>query len=206
MAFDRAKTNLGVIEDKLRKFFNLAGTIGTAFEPTITPVYVVGDARDAGVANFKGRKFSWSSDAISTPLVAGDCFGLTWAVPVIINGIGFNGAATALSFCDCYYLAPDDPALGTWVGNRVTGTWSDQKSLTADTPPLLDRAAKVNIAVANGHQKRIASWVVSTNGHVNDRLPMNIQSPAGGAILFSLVGSFGGPALGHLSIWGEIQP
>lgn len=204
MAFDRAKTSLASIEDKLRKYFRLAGNIGATMEPEIKPVYIVGDARDPGVASFNGRHWAWQYHTAATaPSAANDTYGLTWPVDVIIRGIAVTGLADVNSTCSVFLIAPDDAQIATWGGgNRQTGTWIDQKARAADFCPLLDRALRVSVgmAIATPETKLIGYFAGPS---LWNYLPISLQSPAGGCIWFQ-------PALGAASIatrfaiWGEI--
>lgn len=191
MAFDRASTSLGFIEDKLRKMLGLAGTIGAKFNADpINPVIIGGDIRDPGYASFRGRKWIWnySVDAIA-PSAANDTYGLSWAVPVVIRAIACVGLQSVNSNCMAHMIAPDDALLTNWGGgNRATGTWTDQKNLAAEQTPLLDRALRVSAGMAIGspHLSCIGQWRgYGTNvGMTPALLPVVIHAPANAAILF----------------------
>jgi hypothetical protein len=204
--FDRAKTSLAFLEDKFRKAFGLAGTIGATFDAAIIPVYTVGDARDPGVASFRGRHWAWSFGfQVTAPSTANDTYGLTWPVDVLLNGItvvGLGTGAVAGDQVEAFLLAPDDPQIATWGGgNRQAGTWIDQKSLAADRAPILDRALRVSagMAITNPELRRIATWAASGQSH----LPVKIHSPAGGALFFQP--SIGAGAIRvSFSVYGQI--
>lgn len=190
MPFDRASTSLGFIEDKLRKMLGLAGTIGAKFNADpINPVIIGGDIRDPGYASFRGRKWVWnySVDAIA-PNVANDTYGLSWAVPVVIRQITVTGLTVAGSAVMAHLFAPDDAILTSWGGgNRITGTWTDQKNQAAEQTPLLDRALRVSAGMAIGspHLSCIGYWASGgTSGSTPNELPVVIHAPANAAILF----------------------
>src|SRR4029450_4477398 len=206
MPFDRAKTSLGFLEEKFRKLFGLAGTIGASFEPSITPVVVAADCRDPGVASFKGRHWAWQFGvSIPTPTAANVAYGLQWPVAGIVRGLQGTGLGTGAGGGDeviAFLLAPDSPEITTWGGgNRQTGRWIDQTSLDTEATPLVDRALGVAVAAlaTNPHQRAIAYWVSGTQSYT----PISLHSPANGAILFQ-------PNLGagaircRFAMWGEI--
>ena len=207
MAFDRAKTSLAQIEDKLRKVFGLAGTIGATLTPDLTPSYVMGDARDPGTSNFKGRHWAWCSRP--TPATTTGTWGLTAPVPLLIRGLRADGLSAGTR-AHAHIVAPDHPALASWVGNRPTGTWIDQKSSETDATPLLDRAVAVGaIVFANQQLTCIASWdvvnVANSWGVNCERFyDRGIHVPANGALLIQIETAGGAGLNGYWSAWGEI--
>jgi hypothetical protein len=207
VAFDRAKTSLAQIEDKLRKVFGLAGTIGAQLDPTLTPSYVMGDARDPGTSGFKGRHWAWCSRP--TPATTVGTWGLTSPVPIIIRGFEVSGMSAGTRL-HVHVVASDHPALASWVGNRPCGTWIDQKASETDATPLLDRAVAVGaIVFANQQLTCVASFDTvnvanSTAGAQGRTFDRGIHIPAGGALLFQIETAGGAGLNGFFSAWGEI--
>lgn len=150
MPFDRAKTSLGFIEEKLQRLLGLAGAISASFEPELKPVIVLGDADTPGSGRFRGRHFAFASDFI-TPGAGNTTFGLRVGVPCIIecmwvagSPIDGGGAAVPTRFPVHYFsanAAPAFPAVTT-----VVGTWTDDKTSETDQPPLFSNGAQNDAA------------------------------------------------------------
>lgn len=190
MAFDRAKTSLGFIEDRFRKLFNMAGTIDATFAPTITPSVVIADTRDAGYSTFRGRHWAWWSDFIAP--AAGQCIGIQFAVPVIVNNIGVTGLGMN-NKADAYYIAPQsmNPSTLPVIARTAAGTWIDQRELTTELTPFTDTAAP-QAAGAGAAQftvsNRIGAWAVPNTVGVGYDTMLDLGGlhiGAGGALWFN---------------------
>lgn len=219
MAFERAKTSLAEIENKLRKALGLAGPIGASLDPTLSPTFITGDSRDPGIATFRGRKWAWVSEPVSGPYAIGDVVGLTWSVPVIITHVMLGQVSAANGDWELLSLAPDDAALGAgagqWAQNQQQGTWTDQKSLTTDLVPLFGRSAAVKVAgvtPTNTFQKRIHVWQLPNGpaSGVDTQMPMRqlgrfgLHAPANGALLWRAVAAFTPAFTTRFAAWGEM--
>jgi hypothetical protein len=151
MAFDRAKTSLGFIEEKLQRLLGLAGTISASFEPELKPIIVTADMDNPGAASFRGRHFAFASDLITVG-GANTTIGLRFGVPSIVecmwvagSPIDGGGAGVPTRF-PVHYISPNPPNAFP-ATTTVVGTWVDNKtSDTADQPPLFSNGTQADAA------------------------------------------------------------
>lgn len=201
MPFDKALTSLATVEEKFRKLFNLAGTIGASFTPTITPVVIVGDTRTAGYASFKGRKWAWISDAGTGPITS--LMGFTTPVDLLLTGVTCMLGGGAGCNVNAQLFEPTRALPAAMVGTltRPCGTWIDQKA-TADSAPFLDRASWLATGIgANPETRRFAGWQADASSQTyTTALTMHI--PANSAILFDATITAGGRV--QVGLAGEI--
>lgn len=160
MPFDRAKTSLQQIEEKLRRLFGLAGTIGAEFVPETKPVVLAGDLDGPGVASFRGRHVSCFSAALSPNAVASQVYAIATPVELIVYALHCS-AMNLNSFCAAFLIEPEQAAAfaGIFVADR--GCWIDQKRVTADPTPLQDTNGLVVSAGLTAlcvNTRRIGTW------------------------------------------------
>lgn len=118
MAFDRAKSSLQSVEDRLRRLFNLAGTIGASFEPDIKPVVLAGDLDGPGYASFRGRHFAQMSQALGPNALANDLYGLFTPVDIVVFSVFCTGLAPN-SDVACYLIEPRWARRSPWLLARL---------------------------------------------------------------------------------------
>lgn len=208
MAFDRAKTSLQQIEDKLRNLFRLAGTIGATFEPNVTPVVIVGNTDEPGVADFRGRHFAWCSDVQGVGAApASSVIGWKTPVDVQIHGLWVSCAAGA-GFRTYAALQPPDVSPVPLSLTRVAaGSWIDRRSVTVDTTPFTDVGVWTAVtsapayAAMNAATFRIASWVYGAGSSSDGVIPIKLHVVAGSSIYWDTA-SMSGPA--GFGLWGRI--
>lgn len=166
MAFDRAKTSLQSVEDRLRRLFNLAGTIGASFEPAIKPVVLAGDLDGPGYASFRGRHWSLVSPAMGPNALANDTYSMLFPVDVVVYGVGLTGIA-ANSVAACYVIEPEAVTAAMLATlTAAAGTWDDNKSKSADPTPFFDsggRAVNAAISALYTNTRRLTGWANVAN-------------------------------------------
>ncbi len=192
MAFEKARTALAQLEEKLRRQLGLAGEIGASFEPKLTPVVIAGDLREAGNAANQGRAFAWAFHGA----VGGwaNNTSLTAAADVYIDQI-MLGNAGALQLVRCWITAPDQaPAVAT---PTICGSWTDRKRVGADQVPLFFGNG-VLTGTAEADANRILTAALANAVQV---FPVNIMLPVGGALNFT-----GGGATNLCGVRGRIWP
>lgn len=209
MAFDRAKTSLQAVEEKLRRLFNLAGTIGASFEPAITPVVVVSNLDDPGVGSFRGRHFAWVSEEFTAPGPANAVIGLRFGTEAIITRLLFTGGKVPTR-CAAYLFPPELEASAPAATLATpTGTWTDQRQKTVDNPPLLGTVAGIPVAgaVVNFTQaNRIAAWHYESGGGTGSPVLDcgTIHVPGGSAVYFDAGASILNTSLCRFGVYGRI--
>lgn len=195
MAFDRARTSLQQVEERLRKLFNLAGNIGATFEPDIRPVILAGDLDGPGYASFRGRHFAVMSPAMGPNATANDVYAILFPVNFVAYSLHLTGLAPN-SVVSCFALEPEAPGLSGVVINTATGTWIDQRSQTADPTPFTDTGGRTANATLTGlcvSTRRVASWAANNNGSGSER-DVVLQGgggmfPAGTVLCWTLAGA-----------------
>lgn len=212
MAFDRAKTSLQQVEERLRKLFNLAGNIGATFEPDIKPVVLAGDLDGPGYASFRGRHYAVLSPAMGPNATANDVYAILFSVPIVVYALHLTGLAPN-SVVAAYALEPEAPGLSGVVINTACGSWIDQRALTADPTPFFDTGGRTPNATLTGlcvSTRRIAAWAANGNGACSERDVVlqggGGQFTAGTVICFTLAGAQAtvGFNLVHAGVHGRI--
>lgn len=128
MAFDRAKTALATLEEKLRRQLGLAGIIGATFEPKLSPVLITTDLREPGNSFYRGRHFAFATQFV---VAAGSEYAaLRFEVDTVILGGTFAPAGIGT----LYATAPNVAA--AVVCNTNAGVWTDRKLQTTDLVPI----------------------------------------------------------------------
>ena len=129
MAFQKARTALAQLEEKLRRQLGLAGEIGSRFEPILTPVIIAADLREAGNASNTGRAFSYTHNAISG---ASGYFSVQPQADVRIDRIWIGNSVNCQ--VTCWLSVPgQSPAVAV---TTLSGTWVDRKTVATDQVPL----------------------------------------------------------------------
>lgn len=173
MAFDRAKTSLAFLEERFRKLFNLAGTIGASFEPDIKPVVLAGDLDGPGYASFRGRHWACASATIGPNALANDMYVWQTPVDVIVYGVWLAGIS-ASSVAEAYLIEPPAALAALVIAGLNVGCWTDQKAVTADPCPFLDsnstRIQSVPGTALLTAQRRIAAWASPASGAQGDTM------------------------------------
>lgn len=133
MPFDRAKTALATLEEKLRRYLGLAGQIGANFEPILRPVVISGDLREPGNSFYRGRHFAWGrSESIAAPNQYGT---LRFEVDVIVK---FSFQPNVAGISTVYLTVPNQA--GAVVAGTNCGTWIDRRRDVTDLVPLTNGA------------------------------------------------------------------
>jgi hypothetical protein len=130
VAFDRAKTALATLEEKLRRALGLAGAINATFTPELRPVVITGDLREPGNAFYRGRHWAY---ALHAQYGAGTAYAsVRFEVDMLITRMVFMPSATGA--CYVYYTSPDQaPAVAV---TQNAGVWTDRKRVATDLVPL----------------------------------------------------------------------
>jgi hypothetical protein len=148
VAFDRAKTSLGFIEEKLQRLLGLAGTIAATFEPDIKPVMVIANVDTPGSASFRGRHWAFCSGLITVG-AANTTFGLRFGVASIIEcmwlaGSPIDGGGAGVPARFPIHLFGPAPAVALPAVTTVVGTWVDNKTVESDQPPLFSNGSQTD--------------------------------------------------------------
>lgn len=171
MAFEKARTSLNDIEDRIRRFFGAAGTIGLDFKPEIIPVAAAGDLYAPGNSTFRGRRWIGQDSEITA---ANWVIGIQAQVPVVITGIS-NHSTVAGAFVRVAILHPGTNV----VFNQQTVAWQERPASVNDWAPLLATAAGAGVVPTNA--QFIDQWLTWTNGQQEKRY--GIMLPAGYALV-----------------------
>lgn len=182
--FSKAKVSLQNVEDKLRRYFGLAGEIGSNFAPDIRPSIIVGSLDDPGVAPFRGRHWMWASDENAGPAPANNGIALHCPAPVIIRRLGFMGLpANSRVFVHIY--SPDETPF--FAPSRSSATWVDQRTTGVERTPLQDSGfAWVLKAVGSPaftNLNRVLAFG-GTSASQGLMIPVSLHIPANGGIGF----------------------
>lgn len=196
MAFAKARTALAQLEEKLRRNLGLAGEISATFQPTLTPVIIAGDLREAGNASNTGR--SWM--LALAPGGAGARFSIRFEADVLITGIYLQQHAGAANIAGVYLTTPGQaPAVA--VAGVLSGTWVDRKVITGDQVPITPAAGWAALA---GTDQSDQNRILQINGNpaiTAAVVPTNIMLPAQSHLNFyGTAGSF------SINLWGRIWP
>lgn len=194
MPFDRAKSSLQSVEDRLRRLYNLAGTIGATFVPEVKPVVLAGDLDGPGYASFRGRHFVQLSQALGPNAAANDLYAVLMPVECIVYGLVCTGLAPN-SDVAAYLIEPAAVAGGVaFIPGVPVGTWADQKA-TNDPTPFTDtggRIASVPGTALMTNTRRIAAWACSGATYTDAQVVFQgggIHTVAGSALYWSLSGA-----------------
>lgn len=191
MSFDRAKTALATLEEKLRRQLGLAGVIGAGFEPALKPVLVTGDLREPGNSFYRGRHFSWGRcESIAAPNQYGT---LRFEVDVIVTGWYFQPTVAGVS---TVYLTVPNQA-GAVVPTQNCGSWTDRRTNVTDLVPLTNGA----MGALTGTNFSVTNIIAQINGGASAAIggpPMYI--PAGGAINWNVQAA----GFYAMNVWGRI--
>lgn len=145
MAFEKAKTSLGFIEEKLAKLLGLAGQINASFSPEIKPVIIQDDLTGPGVSTFRGRHWTWSTDTFTVG-AANTTNGIRFGVPVIVEcmwlaGSPIDGGGAGVNTRFPVHILSPAVALGANPLPTLTNlcaSWVDNKLVESDSPPIFD--------------------------------------------------------------------
>ena len=191
--------SLNVVEDKLRREFDLAGQIGATLGVQLQPVIIAGDLRDMGHATNKGRGFAVTGP-VGTGFAANGHFSFLFNADVLIEGFFFT--ASAPDDVSLYVTAPTEAI--PIAANVASGAWRDRKTVAADVPPAFMSAAAgalTGTAISNGNRL----WVYRSGaGGAGGVVPMQIMVPSGGALTFRAGAA--GIAIADFGLWGRIWP
>lgn len=204
MPFDRALTSLATIEDRFRRLFNLAGSIGASFTPAITPVVLIADTRGPGYSSFKGRKWSWVSDR-QVGIISPGLMGFYTPVDVVITSItaSFGGGAGCYLYAQLYAPGQALPAAMVGTLTRSCGSWIDQKNSATDATPFLDKQVWLATATgANPELRRFAVWSADASS-ITVTQPLTMHMPATSTIVFEATITAGG-AINGVGLTGEV--
>jgi len=191
MPFDRAKTALATLEEKLRRQLGLAGVIGAEFAPHLTPVMITTDLREPGNSFYRGRHF-----AVAQALNWGagtDHVTVQFAVDVIVLGMRFMPGAAGTN--NAIYVTAPGQALPVAVTANC-GVWIDRKTQAVDLVPISFGGP----AALAGTAGTIANIVYASALLVEQVVPLTMYMPALSAITFrsNTAGN------GSWGIWGRI--
>ena len=207
MAFERASTSLSFVEERLRRFFGLAGRIDSKFDPHITPVVVVGTLDDPGVSSFRGRHWAYVSDKNAGPAPGGTHgIGLTLPVATLIRGFGCLGLAAG-GYIDVFYVSPDETL--PYPGARPAATWIDQRTAGAERTPYSDSGAAWVAAAGGAPAVAVTNLTARFGGqtvgspYVDQQGKAELHFPANSQLAFNC-GSVVAGSLITVFAWGQV--
>lgn len=190
MAFDRAKTALATLEEKLRRQLGLAGTIGASFAPELKPILIVGDLREPGNSFYRGRHFAYGT--CQTAGAPNQYYTLRFEVDVIVRW-AFQPLVAGIN---TVYLTVPNQAGGV-VANQNCGTWIDRRTLTTDLVPL----TQGTLGPLTGTNFSITNTIAQVaGGTITPHVGPEMYIPAGGALNthVAVAGFF------SFNVWGRI--
>lgn len=195
MAFAKARTALAQLEEKLRRQLGLAGEVGAQFQPTLTPVIIAADLREAGNASNQGRAFTWS---FAGPIGLGftTYMSLRTEADVFVDQMTLSISAAGLLQA---YLTIPGQSPGVAVVT-LAGTWADRKLVAGDQVPLTQGVAGARTGVDVSDQNRIVAVLAGGASGAHVVVPLNVMLPAGSALNWSA------GAASAVSIRGRIWP
>ena len=159
MAFTGAKTSFAQIEEKFRRLFNLAGTIGASFAPSITPVVIVANTDGPGYSSFKGRHWAWISEQAGAG-AATHVLGMTTPVDVIVTELFC--LMPAVGSVTAHVTTPDQATTVSGAGfTRQAGAWVDNRLTATDLCPFTDRTtttANAAVWALLTQNNRVGAW------------------------------------------------
>jgi len=202
MAFDRAIQALSGIEEKLRRAFNLAGTIGSKLDPNVSAVILADDLRDPGHAFYRGRCWVWADTSTGSPAGVNG-ISLVALDDIMVDAITLSGQVTVNTLIEAYISTPDEPpaVAGATAGNFA---WRDRKTVTLDVPPLAGGATWAAITgTLVSVNNRQHTWVGAVAAQLDSVREMKIMIPRGGALNFR---SSAASANMRLGAYGRIWP
>lgn len=120
--FKQAFTSLADVEDRLRRRFGSAGTIGAAMDPTISLSLDVGSLFGPGNNTFAGRRWSWARQWGGTVAV-GNEFGLRFDTPVVIEEV--ETASDTVAGQGFYWKCTTVPGAGVFGAPANPATWRE---------------------------------------------------------------------------------
>lgn len=192
MPFDRAKTALATLEEKLRRALGLAGAINASFTPEMSPVIVTGDLREPGNAFYRGRH--WAFGMHGTFGAGTNYASLRFEVDMLITRMVFTPVGGGgQSFV--YYTAPtESPAVAVTTN---CGVWIDRKRITTDLVPLTfaGPAALTGVNFSNTN----TLLAVNAGAGVVVQGPM-MWCPAGSALNWFIAAA----GSGAFTVWGRV--
>jgi len=199
MAWHKARTSLATLEEKLRRSLGLVGEIGALFQPTLTPVIIAGDLREAGNAANLGRAFAWSNYNGATGWAANQYQSVRFEADSLVTQIFLNIASGAAGVLQVWVTAP--PQAPAVAPVTLAGTWVDRKMIAGDQVPLVQGVPGVLVGTDFTDQNRIANIATAGTSPILQQFTTNIMIPAGGALNFRGTAASGNFATFFGRIW-----
>lgn len=170
--------SLNVVEDKLRREYNLVGSIGAYLEKGLTPVILVGDLRDMGHAIDKGRGFAVSC-VEGVGFAANGYYSFQFPSDTLIESFYFTSVSAAGSSINVYSTTPGETI--PIAANTQRGAWRDRKTVSTDLPgTFVSAAAGARTGTQESNSNSLL--VFRTNPNFSMIWPLQIMVPAGGAV------------------------
>jgi len=170
----RARTSLASIEDKLRRSLGLAGDIGAAFRPDITPVVVADDPQRPGCNSFRGRRFAFSQTVGA--VAGGAVVGCKAGVDLIITRFWTAATCAAVSSLDLTYNVAAEADVTAMTALSVQFT---ELSIAAtERAPIFVNAAIPGAGVPTGREIGRALMLSETSQQLLILEPLWLQSGA----------------------------
>lgn len=183
MPFERARTALSNVEDRVRRVFGLVGKSELDLDQKVNLVALVADLTLPGSSVHRGRR--WALVTRANTIVAG---GFGWvfrlATDSLVTLINVRPASVGTASLDVWFLPPGTAPVN--AANLQAGTWIDNKLGTTDLPPLFISAeTPINLAGETAPTSR--NLLFSTplaNNQTYCVLPLQAYFPAGTHIIY----------------------
>jgi len=184
VAFLKATTSLQNVEDRLRRLFGQAGTVGASLDPKVSININAGDLYQPGLSTYKGRRFVWSRQWGGT-VAAGLAFGIRFLEAVEIDEIFTSSPQTAGQ--DWFFSARNTAQAASVFGVPATpAAWAElaQSDTATQGPPLQEAGFAAGEPV---------QAVVGVHASGLMRLtPVELFIPAGSYLYIQNVGALSG--------------
>lgn len=173
----KATTSLQSMEDRLRRAFRLAGTIGTSFEPAAIPVVIAADARDPGNNFVQGRRW-WGAYAV-TNAAAGGSSGFKFGADGILDGFIWSGQNAAINIVAT--LLVDQSVADPYAMNTLGAAWAEIRNTQADRAPVASAVGQAIAAPAAS--PNLVQWLTTANTPFVWQYPVQVR--AGDRLFFA---------------------
>lgn len=195
----KARTALQNITDRIRRAFGSAGEITPSLFDQIQLSAQVANLQEPGNSPYRGRFFA-AAISVQNAAIGSTSWALRNNDPVVVTQIIYSAAGGAGDTFNVFQLDPGTAP--TNVPATAAGTWTDQKSIAADRPPLLDNN---NLWVADAAAYGVAARVFSLNGAASGTgviIPVTIHLVAGSTLVFQ--NNLGATKAIGISVFGKI--
>jgi len=197
MAFEKARTSLLNITDRLRRVLGSAGEIPLELSKDLIPVVIAADLRDPGSSSYRGRRFAFVPEVQSISAGFGwvlklqtDCIiDQLWAASIT------GGQGVRFWLLDPTTAPVNAPAtqVGTWLEGKAAPTSSDRPpiigsgevsvNLGGGTPEIAPTSQNLVFTMTQGN----ACFAVPQGIYVKANSHLIIQLPTTGTVgVFSI--------------------